>query len=264
LDSREKESAGASRKRSNSVKDATSCFIGTHILITVVSIIPKSLLKQSLKDFSCAATDQNLQNRVQVVLGTCFHFKNCLTEGALRPLVFACLDCEMMYTITGLDVGRISAVDWNENIILDVLVRPDSKIIDFNTIYSGISGDTFEKFENIVNGKQYSIGSINLNTLKGLISKLFDKNTIICGFALQNDMKALNVHDFYNYQWIHDSIIDVSKIYNGDTNNFGLKQLSCKHLRQFIQDGSLGHSSVQDAKSTLRLLKHHLTQATPS
>ncbi|XP_049519955.1 uncharacterized protein LOC119446217 isoform X2 [Dermacentor silvarum] len=50
------------------------------------------------------------------------------------------LDCEMCFTIRGLEVAKVSVVGSNGATVYDSYVRPGSPVLDYNTAFSGVHG----------------------------------------------------------------------------------------------------------------------------
>lgn len=179
------------------------------------------------------------------------------------------LDCEMVYTIHGLELARVTVTDWNEQLLLDLLIKPDHSIVDYNTKYSGISQSLYDQnslflqidttISTIPNTSYVTFSHARESFLR-LLSH--DKIiTTIVGHSLENDLRALKV--------IHPYIIDTSQLFphpKGPHMRSGLKYLAATHLQEFIQQGGntvndlIGHSSKEDAMASLRLFKFKLYQ----
>ncbi|GAA5807231.1 hypothetical protein MFLAVUS_000586 [Mucor flavus] len=146
------------------------------------------------------------------------------------------LDCEMGYTTAGMELIRLTAVDQDMKVLLDELVLPSNMIIDLNTAYSGIK--TLE-------GVKY-----DLDGLRKELFKYIDQDTIIVGHGLENDMNALRI--------IHTKIIDTVALFphkSGLPYRNSLRGLSSAVLKKFIQTGTDGHDSFEDARVCIELLQ---------
>lgn len=167
------------------------------------------------------------------------YWPRCLEQ---QPVV--ALDVEMIYTVEGQFPARISIVDWHGNTVLDVLVRPPIPVVDFNTRYSGIKAEDLQAEAGRV---------IDYHDLDRRLKELIGPDTILIGHSLENDMLALRL--------IPNQIIDTAILFPHPLRQeakLSLKDLSKEHLREFIQEGSEGHCSVQDALTCLKLAKSKL------
>lgn len=152
------------------------------------------------------------------------------------------IDCEMCRTTSGdLELTRVSIVDENEKIFYEELVKPDNKIIDYLTRFSGI---THKMMKNVTK---------RLKDVQEDIRRILPSDAILVGQSLSNDLHALKM--------MHPYIIDTSVIYNitGDrTRKTKLQTLAREFLSERIQEGRGGHCSVEDSLASLRLTKHKL------
>jgi DNA polymerase III epsilon subunit-like protein len=167
------------------------------------------------------------------------------------PRVFG-LDCEMVMTELGQELGRITMLQFQEfvtpqdnnnnkqkkrpcktTVILDCLVRPENKIVDYLTEYSGI---TIRVMEPVVT---------RLEQVQFALANFLKDNDILVGHSLENDLKALH--------YIHPRVVDTAMIFrvSNKRTKFSLRHLSASILRRTIQDGS--HCSEEDAQATLDL-----------
>lgn len=53
-------------------------------------------------------------------------------------------DCEMVYTAWGISLARITMVDIDGELVMDLLVRPEHKVVDYNSRFSGLTKEQLE------------------------------------------------------------------------------------------------------------------------
>lgn len=138
--------------------------------------------------------------------------------------IFA-LDCEMCYTVVGLELTRVTVVDYDEKVVFDKFVKPQNRVVDYNTRYSGITEATLA-----------SSDVKSLPEIQAVLLAMFHSRTILVGHSLESDLKALKL--------IHDTVIDTSILYPhkmGPPKKKALKTLCVDHLKKIIQEeGELG------------------------
>lgn len=165
--------------------------------------------------------------------------RNAIEENH-RPRVFG-LDCEMVRTSVGAELARITLVqfeDFQEDVmttttVLDSLVKPERRIIDYLTKHSGITPSLLEPV------------SIRLPQVQVALLRYLRINDILVGHSLENDLKAA--------RYIHPNVIDTALLFRPShkRSKFSLRHLSAFLLRKKIQGGS--HCSEEDARTALEL-----------
>uniref|UniRef100_A0A673AK36 Exonuclease domain-containing protein n=1 Tax=Sphaeramia orbicularis TaxID=375764 RepID=A0A673AK36_9TELE len=150
--------------------------------------------------------------------------------------VFA-LDCEMCYTKQGLELTRVTVIDSELKVIYDTFVKPESKVVDYNTRFSGV---TEEDLENT---------TITLRDVQAVLLSMFSAESILVGHSLESDLLALKV--------IHSSVVDTAIVFPhrlGLPYKRALKNLMADHLKRIIQDSVGGHDSSEDATACMELM----------
>ena len=173
-----------------------------------------------------------------------------------------CADCEMCYTVYGMELVRLTATAWpSGEEILDVLVRPMGEILDLNSRFSGISPQQLTNaqpyHEGAEEGTTDSASSLRIvsspSAARELLFKHISPETPIIGHALENDFGAARI--------IHPYFVDSALLF---PHRFGLpyrnslKVLMKINLNRDIQmtsDNKLGHDSKEDARAAGDLVR---------
>ncbi|XP_029939486.1 RNA exonuclease 1 homolog [Salarias fasciatus] len=150
--------------------------------------------------------------------------------------VFA-LDCEMCYTMQGLELTRVTVINSELKVIYDTFVKPENKVLDYNTRFSGI---TKEDLKNT---------TINLRDVQAVLLSMFSAESILMGHSLESDLLALKL--------IHSTIVDTAIVFPhrlGLPYKRALKNLMADYLKRIIQDDVGGHDSSEDASACMELM----------
>ena len=185
-----------------------------------------------------------------------------------------CFDCEMAYTVYGLELVRLSAVRWPQGTpLIDLLIRPIGAVLDLNTRFSGVKPEEFAEAaiyhpgdpmvppsRNVsirTNGAQKEAPSPSLQIVsspqeaRNLFFSQIDIKTSLLGHALENDLNTMRI--------IHPKIVDTAILFPhplGLPFRFGLQRLAKTHLHRDIQvAGAAGHDSLEDARATGDLVR---------
>ncbi|XP_053286526.1 RNA exonuclease 1 homolog [Pleuronectes platessa] len=150
--------------------------------------------------------------------------------------VFA-LDCEMCYTKQGLELTRVTVVDAEMKVIYDTFVKPITKVVDYNTRFSGVTQEDLEST------------TITLRDVQAVLLSMFSAESILIGHSLESDLFALKL--------IHSSVVDTAIVFPhrlGLPYKRALRNLMAEHLKRIIQDNVEGHDSSEDATACLELM----------
>lgn len=186
-------------------------------------------------------------------------------------------DCEMGYTVYGLELIRLTATSWpTGETLLDVLVRPLGEILDLNSRYSGVWPDDLanaEPWSADIDSKPTKSGSeygsedgeakppkkelkivSSPEVARDLLFSLISPSTPLIGHGLENDLNSVRI--------VHPTLIDTVLLYPhkaGLPYRYGLKMLMDVHLGRKIQQETgpkmLGHDSAEDARAAGDLVR---------
>ncbi|KAL9096054.1 MAG: hypothetical protein Q9165_001576 [Trypethelium subeluteriae] len=194
-----------------------------------------------------------------------------IVEGVSKPSALA-FDCEMGYTTNGLELIRLTATEWlSGKELLDVFVQPEGFILDFNSRFSGVWPEDFDKAKPYdgVTPPPLTIGDDRHKQLRKvpspaaartLLMSLLTPSTPVIGHALDNDLRAVRL--------IHPTIVDTVLLFphrRGLPARRALRDLASEHLGWKIQTGGRagassksndgGHDSKEDANAAGELVR---------
>ncbi len=183
-----------------------------------------------------------------------------------KPAKAVCFDCEMGYTVHGMELIRLTATAWpGGEDLLDVLVRPMGEILDLNSRFSGVWPHHFNDavpYESSVGlHEAHSEADIDSKpplklvdspaAARSLLFSFLTPETPLIGHAIENDLNVTRI--------IHPSVIDTVLLYphpRGLPLRYGLRMLVSKHLDRNIQmGGEQGHDSREDARAAGDLVR---------
>lgn len=170
-------------------------------------------------------------------------------NGAAKRLAVA-LDCEMARTEAGNECVQLCAVDiLTGERIVDTGVFPVSKVISWNTRWSGMSWPKLKAMQR--EGKTVK----GWTAARSELFRFIDSETVLVGHSLENDLKCLGI--------IHERVVDTALLtkdaaaehLGGDCNRkWALKKLSAAFLNMPIQQSSSGHDCMEDTLATREVL----------
>ncbi|KAK2015286.1 exonuclease [Colletotrichum eremochloae] len=189
-----------------------------------------------------------------------------------------CFDCEMCYTVHGLELVRLTATAWpTGEELLDVLVQPVGEILDLNSRYSGVWPEDMASAEpwsakredpTPAQAKKMASPKKTKKKMKivsspevarDLLFSLIAPGTPLIGHGLENDLNAVRI--------VHPTVIDTVLLFphkHGLPYRQGLKMLMDNLLNRKIQVETAGkvqgHDSAEDARAAGDLVRFKLSE----
>ncbi|XP_019958641.2 RNA exonuclease 5 [Paralichthys olivaceus] len=166
----------------------------------------------------------------------CTDSVDCVTDSS--PLYG--LDCEMCLTEKGNELTRVSLVDSDGNCVLDDLVKPETRILNYMTKFSGITAAMLRPI------------TTTLRDVQAKLRALLPRDAVLVGHSINFDLVALKL--------IHPHLIDTALLYRKEFGQkFKLKILAETILKRQIQTEEMkGHHPTEDAVAALELAQYFI------
>lgn len=159
---------------------------------------------------------------------------------------FAAIDCEMIATVRSKNYpARISLVDYYGVVLMDVYIRPNSKVTSYRTKWSGVSPGVLQRAQN-----QHNLLTLEhaLEILQGHLNK---NKYMLIGHGINNDFSALR------WRVPENKYLDTQNLdfFQREAGGCGLKKVLWHYFNIVIQAGSHGHDSVEDARASMLIFR---------
>ncbi|KAH6935148.1 hypothetical protein HPB50_003540 [Hyalomma asiaticum] len=143
----------------------------------------------------------------------------------------------MCWTSEGVEPVRVTLVNWDQKRIYDTLVRPQGRVLDYKTRFTGLK-----------NGDLVGVDT-TLKDVQADLLELISADTLLLGHSLDYDLRALRL--------IHENVVDTCVVFphnRGFPYKSALRKIAKIYLHKTIQDGDGGHDSVEDAATCVQLM----------
>eukprot|EP00947_MAST-08B_sp_MAST-8B-sp1_P001577 g1577.t1 len=234
------DAAGAQGAEGKGGASAAGVFVGCHPMDLVLSEGALALFDYPDENFGPSTPYQYEPTLGDRSFGRSFGDGSTATSAASLERTLLALDCEMVQTEDERDaLARVTLVDSSGTVVLDELVRPSGRIVDYRTPYSGITPAMMETT------------STTLAEVRARLVRLIHADAILVGHSLENDLHATKI--------IHRRVVDTAEL--STSPKWPMRRLSLKVLvrtlfgRAIQNDAAAGHDSAEDARAALSVAR---------
>jgi len=181
-------------------------------------------------------------------------------QSQLAPSTYYSIDVEAVATGTDHNsraVGQISLVDQNEQVLLNLHVKPPVPVVSYLTPLTGLTKEIID-----VNG-------IPLEQAVAILRAHLPKHAVLVGQNIRKDVEWLGLKEGADFASMMD-LAGLYRVWNQQYKSwsvFGQDHVARVLLNEADESGASGneHDAVKDAIKSMRLFKHHHhLQSSPS
>ncbi|XP_042327395.1 apoptosis-enhancing nuclease [Sceloporus undulatus] len=163
----------------------------------------------------------------------------------MKPKKCVAIDCEMVGTGPAgkiSELARCTVVNYDGDVIYDKYIRPELPVVDYRTRWSGVT-------------RRHMENATSFKVAQGEVLQIM-RDKIVVGHAIHNDFRALKY--FHPQAWTRDTSrcpLLLKKMGLSVKASVSLKSLASQLLSKKIQVSKKGHSSVEDAQTSMELYR---------